>query len=44
MLHRKHSTVRSRYRRALKKLEQELLGEQSTGTGGKKRKRKEVRI
>lgn len=43
MLHRKHSTVRSRYRRALKKLEQELLGEQSTGTGGTKRKRKEVR-
>ena len=43
MLHRKHSTFRSRYRRSLKKLEQELLGEQSTGTGGKKRKRKEVR-
>lgn len=27
MLHRKHSTIRSKYRRALKKLEQELMRE-----------------
>ena len=42
MLHRKHSTIRSRYRRALKKLEQELLREDDPGAGKKNGKRKEV--
>lgn len=42
LLHRKHSTVRSKYRRALKKLEQELTREDGSVSRGLKTRRKEV--
>lgn len=43
MLHRNHSTIRSRYRRALKKLEQELRREQGEKSRNKKEQGKEAR-
>ena len=42
ILNRNHSTVRSKYRRALKKLEQEVLRVRSGGPCGKKGRRKKV--
>lgn len=42
LLHRNHSTIRSRYRRALKKLEQEMVREEGSGSGHQKGRRKEV--
>lgn len=42
LLRRNYNTVRSKYRRALKKLEQEIVREQSAGACGKKSHGKEV--
>ncbi len=43
LLHRNHSTVRSKYRRALKKLEQEIVRENGSGYRRLKSRGKEVR-
>ncbi len=42
LLRRNHSTIRSKYRRALKKLEQELVREDESGSRRLKSRRKEV--
>ena len=42
LLRRNHSTIRSKYRRALKKLEQELVREDEGGSRCLKSRRKEV--
>ncbi len=42
LLRRNHSTIRSKYRRALKKLEQELVREDEGGSRRLKSRRKEV--
>lgn len=42
LLRRNHSTIRSKYRRALKKLEQELVREDESGSRCLKSRRKEV--
>lgn len=42
MLNRNHNTVRSKYRRALKKLEQELQQGRAAGQGGRESRRRKV--
>lgn len=42
LLRRNHNTIRSKYRRALKKLEQELVREDESGSRRLKSRRKEV--
>lgn len=42
MLHRNHNTIRSKYRRALKKLQKELTPEASHASKPEKRQRKET--
>lgn len=42
LMRRNHSTIRSKYRRALKKLEQELVREDESGSRRLKSRRKEV--
>ena len=42
LLHRNHSTVRTKYRRALKKMEQEIERAAGSRSGDRKNRRKEV--